>query len=53
LNLALNLANLTNEQQIGPADDYRIDVRRGVAKEATPKRMSRKMKRADEQEDGP
>ena len=40
----LNLANLTDEQQIEAEDDYRICVRRGGDEEAKPKRRQRKMK---------
>jgi len=40
----LNLANLTDEQQIEAEDDYRICVRRGSEQEAKPKKRQRKMK---------
>ena len=40
----LNLANLTDEQQIEAEDDYRICVRRGSDQEAKPKKRQRKMK---------
>ena len=36
----LNLANLTDEQQIEAEDDYRICVRRGSDEEAKPKKRS-------------
>ncbi len=48
----LNLANLTDEQQIEAEDDYRICVRRGGDEEAKPKRKRRKMKSDEEQEEG-
>lgn len=38
----LNLANLSDEQQIEAEDDYRICVRRGSEVEAKPKRKNRK-----------
>jgi hypothetical protein len=44
----LNLANLTDEQQIEAEDDYRICARRGGNEEAKPKRKSRKIKEDDE-----
>lgn len=43
----LNLANLTDEQQIEAEDDYRICVRRGSDEEAKPKKRPRKMKQED------
>ena len=47
----LNLANLTDEQQIEAEDDYRIRVRRGSDQEAKPRKRQRKMKPGDEQEE--
>jgi DNA modification methylase len=47
----LNLANLTDEQQIEAEDDYRICARRGSTEEAKPKRKQRKMKPDDEHEE--
>ena len=44
----LNLANLTDEQQIEAEDDYRICVRRGNSEEATPKRQRRKAQAEEE-----
>ena len=44
----LNLANLTDEQQIEAEDDYRICVRRGNDEVAKPRR-ERKTKRADDE----
>ena len=44
----LNLANLTDEQQIDAEDDYRICVRRGSNEEAKPKRQRRKKQDDDE-----
>jgi len=44
----LNLANLTDEQQVEAEDDYRICVRRGSSEEAKPKRTR---KRRDEDEE--
>ncbi|QQS46114.1 MAG: hypothetical protein IPM66_19695 [Acidobacteriota bacterium] len=38
----LNLANLTDEQQIEAEDDYRICVRRGSIEDAKPKKKRRK-----------
>ncbi len=38
----LNLATLTDEQQIEAEDDHRICVRRGSSEEAKPKRQRRK-----------
>ena len=46
----LNLANLTDEQQIEAEDDYRICVRRGSDEEAKPKRQRRKTRGEDEPE---
>src|SRR5208282_6239321 len=43
-NGGLNLASLSDEQQIEAEDDYRICVRRGSEEEAKPKRKSRKTK---------
>jgi hypothetical protein len=42
-NGGLNLANLTDEQQIEAEDDYRICVRRGSEQEAKPKKRQRKI----------
>jgi hypothetical protein len=48
-NGGLNLANLTDEQQIEAEDDYRICVRRGGDDEGKPKKRQHKMKpEADE-----
>ena len=47
----LNLANLTDEQQIEAEDDYRICVRRGRDEETKPKKRQRKMKPDDELEE--
>jgi hypothetical protein len=47
----LNLANLTDEQQIEAEDDYRICVRRGRDEETKPKKRQRKMKPDDEHEE--
>jgi DNA modification methylase len=44
----LNLANLSDEQQIEAEDDYRICVRRGSEVETKPKRKSRKKQDDDE-----
>jgi DNA modification methylase len=44
----LNLANLTDEQQIEAEDDYRICSRRGSTEEAKPKRQRRKKQDDDE-----
>ena len=44
----LNLANLTDEQQIEAEDDYRICVRRGSEQESKPKKRQRKMLQDDE-----
>jgi hypothetical protein len=44
----LNLANLTDEQQIEAEDDYRICARRGGTEEAKPKRISRKKQHSGE-----
>jgi DNA modification methylase len=44
----LNLANLSDEQQIEAEDDYRICVRRGSKVETKPKRKSRKKQDDDE-----
>ena len=44
----LNLANLSDEQQIEAEDDYRICVRRGSEVEAKPTRKSRKRQEDDE-----
>ncbi len=40
----LNLANLTDEQQIEAEDDYRICLRRGSEEEAKPKKRQRRLK---------
>ena len=42
-NGGLNLANLTDEQQIEAEDDYRICVRRGSDQEAKPTKRQRKI----------
>ncbi len=42
----LNLAHLTNEQQIEAEDDYRTCVRRGSTEEAKPKRKPRRIEAA-------
>ncbi len=47
----LNLANLTDEQQIEAEDDYRLCVRRGSDEETKPKKRQRKIKPDDEQEE--
>ena len=39
----LNLANLTDEQQIEAEDDYRICPHRGCEQESKPKKRQRKM----------
>ncbi len=44
----LNLASLTDEQQIEAEDDYRICSRRGSSEEAKPKRQRRKKQDDDE-----
>jgi len=44
----LNLASLTDEQQIEAEDDYRICVRRGTIEEAKPKKRRSKMMEDDE-----
>ena len=44
----LNLAKLTDEQQIEAEDDYRICARRGSTEEAKPKRQRRKKNEDDE-----
>ena len=44
----LNLATLTDEQQIEAEDDYRICARRGSTAEAKPKRQRRKKYEDDE-----
>jgi DNA modification methylase len=44
----LNLANISDEQQIEAEDDYRICVRRGNEVQAKPKRNSRKKKHDNE-----
>jgi len=44
----LNLAKLTDEQQIEAEDDYRICVRRGVSQESQPKRPLRREQAAEE-----
>ena len=50
-NGGLNLANLTDEQQIEAEDDYRICVRRGSTEQAKPKRKSRMKPAEDESEE--
>ena len=50
-NGSLNLANLTDEQQIEAEDDYRICVRRGSTEQAKPKRKSRMKPAEDESEE--
>ncbi len=47
----LNLANLTDGQQIEAEDDYRICVRRGSEQEGKPKKRQRKMKRAEDDDE--
>jgi len=47
----LNLANLTDEQQIEAEDDYRICARRGSEQEAKPRKRQRKMKQADDDDE--
>ena len=44
----LNLANLSEEEQIDAEDNYRICVRRGSSEEAKPKRKRRKTQDDDE-----
>jgi hypothetical protein len=44
----LNLANLTDEQQIEAEDDYRICARRGSDEEAKPKKQRRTIREGDE-----
>ena len=46
----LNLANLTDEQQIEAEDGYRICVRRGSTEDAKPKR-TRKRREVEEEDD--
>ena len=46
----LNLANLTDEQQIEAEDDYRICVRRGSEQESKPKKRQRKMLQDDDED---
>ena len=46
----LNLANLTDEQQIEAEDDYRICARRGSEEEAKPKKRQRKMLQDDDED---
>jgi DNA modification methylase len=48
-NGGLNLANLTDEQQIEAEDDYRICVRRGSEQEAKPKKRQRKILPGDDE----
>ena len=45
----LNLAHLTDEQQIEAEDDFRICVRRGSDEETRPKKRQRKMKQDDDE----
>ncbi len=47
----LNLANLTDGQQIEAEDDYRLCVRRGSEQEGKPKKRQRKMKRAEDDDE--
>ena len=44
----LNLANLTDEQQIEAEDDYRIRARRGSDEVAKPKKQRRTIREGDE-----
>ncbi len=46
----LNLAHLTDEQQIEAEDDYRICARRGGEQESKPKKRQRKMLRDDDED---
>ncbi len=46
----LNLANLTDEQQIEAEDDYRICARRGSEQESKPKKRQRKMLQDDDED---
>ena len=48
-NRGLNLANLTDEQQIEAKDDYRIRIRRGSEQEAKPKTRQRKILPVDDE----
>ncbi len=45
----LNLASLTDEQQIEAEDDFRICARRGSDEAAKPKKRQRKMKQAEDE----
>ena len=45
----LNLANLTDEQQIEAEDVYRICVRRGSEQEAKPKKRQRRVKQDNDE----
>ncbi len=47
----LNLAHLSDEQQIEAEDDYRICVRRGSTEKAKPKRNPRRIKSDSEHEE--
>ena len=49
-NGGLNLANLTDEQQIEAEDDYRICVRRGSEQAAKPKKRQRKILPDDDED---
>ena len=46
----LNLANLTDEQQIEAEDDYRICARRGSEQESKPTKRQRKMLQDDDED---
>ncbi len=46
----LNLANLTDEQQIEAEDDYRICARRGSEQESKPKKRQHKMLQDDDED---
>ena len=48
----MNLANLTDKQQIEAEDDYRICVRRGRDEETKPKKRQRKMEPYADYEEG-
>ena len=50
-NGGLNLANLTDEQQIEAEDDYCICVRRGGDEKATPDRSAAQEKPDDDEEE--
>jgi len=50
-NGGLNLASLSDEQQIEAEDDFRICARRGSDEAAKPKKRQRKMKQADDEDE--